>query len=50
MTFLQEAVENHVKEEESTGFSCAHEQFDKQELQKLGKQFQREKEKILLAA
>jgi hemerythrin superfamily protein len=50
MTFLQEAVEKHVKEEESTGFSLAHEEFDKEELQKLGEQFQREKGKMFAAA
>lgn len=50
LTFLQEAVEKHVKEEESTGFSSAHEEFDSEELQKLGEQFQREKEKMLAAA
>jgi hemerythrin-like domain-containing protein len=48
--FLQEAVEKHVKEEESTGFSLAHEEFDKEELQKLGEQFQREKGKMFAAA
>ena len=46
LIFLQEAVEKHVKEEESTGFSSAHEEFDSEELQKLGEQFQREKEEI----
>jgi hemerythrin superfamily protein len=50
MTFLQEAVEKHVKEEESTGFSLAHEEFDKEELLKLGEQFQREKGKMFAAA
>jgi hemerythrin superfamily protein len=50
LTFLQEAVEKHVEEEESTGFSCAHEAFDSDELQRLGEQFRREKEKPLAAA
>jgi hypothetical protein len=50
MVFLQEAVEHHVKEEESTGFSCAHQEFDSEELKKLGEQFQREKSKMLEAA
>jgi hemerythrin superfamily protein len=50
LTFLKEAVEKHVKEEESTGFSCADDEFDTEELQKLGQQFQREKEKIGAAA
>ena len=47
LTFLQEALEKHIKEEESEGFSCAHEEFDAAELQKLGEQFQLEKKKIL---
>ena len=50
LTFLQEAVEKHVEEEESTGFSCAHEVFDSDELLRLGEQFRREKEKTLAAA
>jgi len=50
MVFLQEAVEHHVKEEESTGFSFAHQEFDSEELKKLGEQFQREKNKMLEAA
>jgi hemerythrin superfamily protein len=50
LTFLKEAVEKHVKEEESTGFSCADEEFDTKELEKLGQQFQREKEKLSAAA
>lgn len=50
MTFLQEAVEKHVEEEESTGFACAHQEFDSEELKKLGEQFQREKSKMLEAA
>jgi hypothetical protein len=43
---LKEAVEKHVKEEESTGFSCTDDEFDTEELQKLGQQFLREKEKV----
>jgi hemerythrin-like domain-containing protein len=50
LTFLQEAVEKHVKEEESTGFSYAHAGFDSEELQKLGERFQREKDKMLAEA
>jgi hemerythrin-like domain-containing protein len=49
MVFLQEAVEHHVKEEERTGFSCAHQEFDSEELKKLREQFQREKNKMLEA-
>src|SRR5437016_11316091 len=50
LTFLQEAVEKHVKEEESTGFSYANQEFGSEELIKLGEQFQREKNKMLEAA
>jgi hypothetical protein len=50
LTFLQEAVGKHVKDEESTGFSCAHAEFDSEELQELGERFQREKEKMLAEA
>ena len=50
LTFLQEAVEKHVEEEESTGFSYANQEFGSEELIKLGEQFQREKNKMLEAA
>jgi hemerythrin superfamily protein len=50
MIFLQEAVKHHVKEEESTGFSSAHQEFDSEELKKLGEQFQHEKNKMLEGA
>jgi predicted outer membrane protein len=36
LTVLKEAVETHVKEEESTGFSRVDDEFDTEELQKLG--------------
>ena len=39
LIFLQEALEKHVREEESTSFICAYEEFDSDELQKLGEQF-----------
>lgn len=47
---LRELVNHHVEEEESTGFSCANNEFDESELQKLGEQFRRQKEKLLAAA
>ena len=49
-TVLRELVNHHVKEEESTGFSCARSQFDGEELDRLGGQFQRQKEKLLADA
>jgi len=50
LTVLRELVNHHVKEEESTGFSCARREFDAEELTKLGEQFRRQKEKILSEA
>jgi hemerythrin superfamily protein len=50
MTVLKELVNHHVKEEESTGFSCARREFETEELEKLGQQFQRQKEKLMAAA
>ena len=45
LTVLKELVEHHVGEEESTGFKCARAEFDKAELEKMGKRFQTLKEK-----
>lgn len=50
MTVLKELVNHHVKEEESTGFACARREFETEELEKLGQQFQRQKEKLMAAA
>ena len=47
---LRDLVEHHVAEEEGTGFTCARRQFDREELEKLGQQFQRQKEKLLAEA
>ncbi|HLY46294.1 MAG TPA: hemerythrin domain-containing protein [Stellaceae bacterium] len=47
---LQELVSHHIKEEESTGFSCARSEFDAATLETLGEQFRRQKEKLLAAA
>ena len=49
-TVLRELVNHHVKEEESTGFSCANDEFDADELEKLGQQFRRQKEKLMTEA
>src|ERR1044071_5694638 len=38
---LRDLVEHHVKEEESTGFSCARREFDGEALAQLGEQFRR---------
>jgi hemerythrin superfamily protein len=50
LTVLKELVNHHVKEEESTGFSCARSEFDKEQLEKMGQQFRRQKEKQLSEA
>jgi hemerythrin superfamily protein len=49
-TVLRELVAHHVKEEESTGFSCANREFDAATREKLGEQFRRQKEKLLAEA
>lgn len=50
LTVLRELVNHHVKEEESTGFSCARSEFDKEQLEKMGPQFQRQKQKLMAEA
>jgi hemerythrin-like domain-containing protein len=43
---LRELVNHHVKEEEDTDFTCANREFDSAQLEKLGEQFRRQKEKL----
>jgi hemerythrin-like domain-containing protein len=50
LTVLRELVNHHVREEESTGFTCARREFDKEQLEKLGEQFRRQKEKLMAEA
>lgn len=50
LTVLRELVNHHVREEESTGFSCARSEFDKEQLEKFGQQFQRQKQKLMAEA
>ena len=50
LTVLRELVNHHVREEESTGFSCARREFDKEQLEKFGEQFRRQKEKLIAEA
>jgi hemerythrin superfamily protein len=40
---LIDLVEHHVGEEESTGFSCARDEFDKQQLEAMREEFQTRK-------
>ena len=49
-TVLRELVNHHVKEEESTGFTCARREFDSETLEKLGEQFRKQKEKLMAEA
>jgi hemerythrin superfamily protein len=44
---LRELVEHHVNEEESTGFSCARDEFDKDELEAMGQRFQTRKAQMM---
>ena len=50
LTVLKELVNHHVKEEESTGFSCAQSEFDSAMLEKMADQFRKQKEKLLQEA
>ena len=50
LTVLRELVNHHVREEESTGFTCARREFDKEQLEKFGEQFRRQKEKLIAEA
>ena len=47
---LQDLIEHHVEEEESTGFSCARSEFDGSTLEKMADQFRKQKEKLLQEA
>jgi hemerythrin superfamily protein len=44
---LRDLVEHHVQEEESTGFSCARHDFDKDELEAMGQRFQTRKAQLM---
>jgi hemerythrin superfamily protein len=50
LNVLRELVSHHVREEESTGFRCARNEFDREQLKKLGEQFRRQKEKLMAEA
>lgn len=43
---LQDLIEHHVDEEESTGFSCARDEFDKEQLEAMSREFQTRKAQI----
>jgi hemerythrin-like domain-containing protein len=44
---LSDLVDHHVDEEESTGFSCAREDFSKDELEAMARQFQTRKQALM---
>jgi hemerythrin-like domain-containing protein len=50
VTELQKLVDHHVDKEESTGFRCARAEFDKDELETMGTQFQRRKDELMVNA
>lgn len=43
---LIDLVEHHVNEEESAGFSCARDEFSKEQLEAMGKEFQTRKAQL----
>ena len=43
---LQDLIEHHVGEEESTGFSCARDEFEKDQLEAMSREFQTRKAQI----
>lgn len=43
---LVDLVDHHVDEEETTGFSCARDEFDKEQLETLGTEFQARKAQL----
>ena len=47
---LQDLIEHHVEEEESTGFSCARSEFDGEAHEKMADQFRKQKQKLLQEA
>jgi hemerythrin-like domain-containing protein len=44
---LCELVDHHVEEEESTGFGCAREEFDKDQLEAMSREFQTRKARLM---
>ncbi len=44
---LQDLIEHHVGEEESTGFSCARDEFDKEQLEAMSREFQTRKAQLV---
>jgi iron-sulfur cluster repair protein YtfE (RIC family) len=47
LKILQDLIDLHVNEEESTGFSCARAEFDSDQLERMGEQFQARKAELM---
>ena len=45
---LEDLVSRHADEEEDVGFSCAREDFDEDQLEAMGRQFQQRKQQLLM--
>jgi iron-sulfur cluster repair protein YtfE (RIC family) len=45
---LQDLLEHHVSEEESTGFSCARDEFTKEQLEAMSRQFRTRKAQLAI--
>jgi hemerythrin-like domain-containing protein len=43
---LQDLIEHHVDEEESTGFNCARDEFNKEQLEAMSREFQLRKAQL----
>jgi hemerythrin-like domain-containing protein len=50
LTELQKLVDHHVDEEEGTGFRCARDEFDRDELETMATEFQRRKDELMINA
>jgi hemerythrin superfamily protein len=47
LNILHDLIDHHVGEEESTGFSCARAEFDSDQLERMGEQFQARKAELM---
>jgi hemerythrin-like domain-containing protein len=47
---LEDLIDHHVDEEENTGFGCARDDFEAEELEAMRNEFQRRKQGQMLSA
>lgn len=47
LNVLEDLIDHHVDEEESTGFSCARDEFDTDQLERMGREFQTRKAALM---